>query len=223
MLLFSAACVAALALPLPAQTPADTLRLTVNSDGTAFAWGVVQLRSGARLRAYLPAGVAGLPTYFTLPYYLTPPDQGSPLPKAKHLKISQVQWMLVRGQYFEALPANPTQHTPNQLAARLVTGSVELFVVKLPSLRVSFLSSSPVLSAPISTTAGELLPEGVSYYLRRPGQPALQLAASEFASQVSAFLADDPELARRIRAGQAGYRLAELPSLVQQYNQYQAR
>ncbi len=217
MLLFSAACVAALAISLPAQTPADTLRLAVAPDGTAFAWGVVQLRNGARLRAYLPASPAGPSYYFTLPYYLAPPDQGSPLPRPKRLSLRKIHWMLVRGQYSEALPTAPTQHASGRLATRLVAGPVELFVVKMQSVPVSFLSSAPVLSAPVSTT--EQLSGAASYYLRRPGQPALLLEPSEFASQVSAFLADDAELARRIQAGQAGYRLAELPSLVQQYNQ----
>jgi hypothetical protein len=95
--------------------------------------------------------------------------------------------------------------------------------VKSPPLRVSFLSSVPVLSAPASTTAVDLVPEAINYYLRRPGQPAVLLDAAAFASQVGTFLADDAELARRIRAGQAGYRWAELPSLVQQYNQHQPR
>jgi len=221
MLLFSAAYVAALASSPLAQAPADTLRLAVAPGGTAFAWGVVQLRSGARLRAYLPAGAAG--AEFTLPYYLVPPDQGSPAPKAKRLPLSKVHWLLVRGQYSEALPASRAQRTPDRLAARLVAGPVELLVVKSPPLRVSFLSSAPVLSSPASTAAVELVPEAVSYYLRRAGQPPVLLDTGAFASQVSTFLADDVELARRIRAGQAGYRWAELASLVQQYNQHQPR
>jgi hypothetical protein len=219
MLLFSAAYVVALASPLPAQAPADTTRLAVAPGGTTFAWGVVQLRSGARLRAYLPTGAAG--AEFSLPYYLAPPNQGAPAPKAKHLNLSKVQWLLVRGQYSEALPASRTQRTPDRLAARLVAGPVELLVVKSPPLRVSFLSSAPVLSNPASPAAVELVPEAVSYYLRRPGQPPVLLDAGAFASQVGTFLADDAELARRIRAGQSGYRWAELPSLVQQYNQHQ--
>ena len=221
MLLIATVCVAALASPSPQPAPADTLRLAVGPDGTALAWGVVQLRGGARLRAYLPAGTAG--AEFSLFYYPALPAEGTPWPRPKRLSISKIQWMLVRGQYSEALPASRAQRTPDRLAARLVAGPVELFVVKSPPLRVSFLSSAPVLSAPAATTPVELLPEAVSYYLRRPGQPAVLLAAGEFASQASTFLADDPELARRIRAGQAGYRLAELPGLVQQYNQHRPR
>jgi hypothetical protein len=221
LLLLFAAYVAALASPPPAQAPADTLRLAVAADGTPLAWGVVQLRSGARLRAYLPAGTAG--AEFTLSYYSALPSPGVPWPKPKRLPLSKVQWVLVRGQYSEALPASRAQRTPDRLAARLVAGPVELLVVKSPPLRVSFLSSVPVLSSPASATTTELVPEAVSYYLRRPGQPAVLLDAPAFASQVGAFLADDAELARRIRAGQAGYRWAELPSLVQQYNQRQPR
>jgi len=221
MLLIFAAYVAALASPLPAQAPADTLRLAVAPDGTSFAWGVVQLRSGARLRAYLPAGAAG--AEFTLPYYPAIPGPGTALPKPKRLPLTKVHWILVRGQYSEALPASRIQRTPDRLAARLVAGPVELLVVKSPPLRVSFLSSVPVLSTPAATTTTELVPEAVSYYLRRPGQPAVLLDAGAFASQVGAFLADDAELARRVRAGQAGYRWAELPSLVQQYNERQPR
>lgn len=206
----------------PSQEPADTTRLTTGAGGAAFAWGTVVLRSGERLHAYLPAGATG--AEFTLPYYLAPPDRGHPAPKAKHLALSKVQSMLVRGQYSELLPGDrstPGQRTPDRLGARLAGGAVALFVVKSPAmLAVSFLGSSPVLSAPVSTTATALLPEATSYYLRRAGSAPVRVEPALFATQLATFLADDKELAHRILSGQAGYRFADLPSLVQQYNQH---
>jgi hypothetical protein len=197
------------------------MRLATGVGGAPFAWGTVVLRGGERLRAYLPAGATG--AEFSLFYYLTPPDRGHPAPKPKRLTLAKVQSMLVRGQYSELLPGNrstPGQRTPDRLGARLASGAVELFVVKSPALlAVSFLGSSPVLSAPASTTATALVPEELSYYLRRTGGAPVRVEPALFATQLATFLADDKELARRILVGQAGYRFSELLSLVQQYNQ----
>jgi hypothetical protein len=62
-----------------------------------------------------------------------------------------------------------------------------------------------------------------AWYLRCPPAAAVLIEPPRFASQVAAFLAKDPELARRVAAGAPGYGPADLEKLVRQYNQREQR
>jgi hypothetical protein len=202
------------ATPAPLQKlPSDTTRVVQGFDKQAYAWGTVMLRKGTQLRAYLPATDTGLD--MLLAYYLVPPDSQPGL-KPKLLHVKEVRWMQVRGQYSELLDEG--KFRASHLAARRVSGAVELFVVKInPPRVISFLSSTPVLSSPVagSDKAGPL-----TWYLRRDGGSPVVVSPQGFASQMAAFLADDAELARRVAAGQPGYRLGDLQDVIQQYNQH---
>jgi hypothetical protein len=202
-----------LAAPTPFQkVPVDTTRVVQGFNNQEYAWGTVMLRKGTQLRAYLPATDTGLD--MLLAYYLVPPDSQPGL-KPKLLHVKEVRWMRVRGQYSELLEGNKL--VAGRLAARRVSGAVELFVVKInPSPIVSFLGSTPVLSSPV---AGQEKSAALTWYLRRAGGPPVLVSPGGFASQMAAFLADDAELARQVGAGQPGYRLGDLEAVIQQYNQ----
>jgi hypothetical protein len=196
----------------PQQVPTDTTRVVQGFNNQEYAWGKLMLRKGKQLQAYLPLTNTGQD--MLLAYYLVPPDS-QPRLKPKLLPLDEVRWMQVRGQYSELLDGG--KHEAARLAARRVSGAVELFVVKVrPSLVVSFLSSTPVLSSPV---AGPEKSGPLTWYLRRPGSPPVVVSQKGFASQMAAFLADDAELARRVAAEQPGYRLADLENVIQQYNQ----
>ena len=193
--------------------PSDTTRVVQGFDKQDYAWGTVMLRKGTQLRAYLPATDTGLD--MLLAYYLVPPDSQPGL-KPKLLHVKEVRWMRVRGQYSELLDGG--KYRASRLAARRVSGVVELFVVKInPSPVISFLSSTPVLSSPVAGTdkSGPL-----TWYLRRHGGTPVLVSPAGFANQMAAFLADDAELASRVAAGQSGYRLGDLEEVIQQYNQH---
>ena len=185
-----------------------------------YAWGAVGLRSGQVLRAYLPASTTGLDG--VVAYYPSAPEAGARRPpRPKLLAIDEVRWLRVPGQYSELMKPNPNE--TGRLAARRATGELELFMVRSPTpVVVNLLGSSPVLSAPVAGTQG--LGEGTpAWYLRRPPAAAVLIEPPRFASQVAAFLAKDPELARRVAAGAPGYGPADLEKLVRQYNQREQR
>ncbi len=195
------------------QAPAtDTVRLIPGLQGQQFGWGTAVLRNGQTLRAYLPATASGLDQLVY--YYLAPPD-AVPSRRPKLLAVSEVRWMRVRGQYSELL--TPDKREPGRLAARRATGSIDLFMVQAaPVALVGFLGPTPVLSSPAS---GSISPGAATWYLRRPGGPPVLVRPESFASQLAEWLAPNAELARRVAAGQAGYRFEDLESIVRQFNQ----
>jgi hypothetical protein len=200
----------------PPLTPADTSQVFTGMLNQRYAWGTAVLRSGQVLRAYLPASAAGLDG--VVPYYPSAPEAGARRPpRPKLLAVDEVRWTRVQGQYSEVLKPNPNE--TGRLAARRATGELELFVVRrLTPVVVNLLGSSPVLSAPVA--GPQVLGEGTTaWYLRRPPAAAVLIEPPQFASQVAAFLAKDPELARRVAAGAPGHGPADLEKLVRQYNQ----
>ena len=205
----------ALALPLPQGPGGDTTQTFAGVMNQQYAWGVVGLQNGQVLRGFLPTNANG--STGVIPYYQPRPDGSRPR-KPKALTTAEVQWMRVQGQYSELL--GKTKNDTGELAARRATGALELFVVKSrPPLIVNFMGPTPVAGLP-TTSAAPAFAGPVSWYLRYPGDAAaVRVEPAHFASQVPAFLQKDAALARRVAAGDEGYRFANLESIVQQYNQ----
>jgi hypothetical protein len=203
------------AAPVQAAPP-DTTRQFRGYANLTYAWGALELRKGKRLHAYLPTGSArGL--WPAMPYYLQAPGPG-PLPKPKLLAAPNVRWMRIGSQYWELL--GNSRQEEGQLARRLQAGTVELFLAQAESVPIlTALGSNPVLSSPADATLPDLAASPANWFLRRPGTAPVLVSPANFASQVAGFLNDDPELARHVAAGEAGYRYAELESIIQRYNQ----
>lgn len=207
------------ALPYPPPAPArqalaDTGQVFVGLLNQRYAWGTAGLRNGQVLRAYLPASTTGVDAM--LAYYPNPPE-ATPTHqvKPKVLAIDEVRWMRVQGQYSELL--KPSPRATGRLAARRATGELELFVVQyVPPVVVNLMGATPVLSSPASAGVGQA---NTSWYLRTPPAAAVLIEPQRFASQVAAFFAKAPELARRVAAQEPGYGPADLEKLVRQYNQ----
>ena len=202
----------------PAQTaPPDTTRQFKGFADLPFAWGTMLLRNGQLVRAYLPTattrGLEGV-----VMYYPQAPGSGSgKANRPKSVAAPNVQWLRVGGQYWEVLRSG--KHDDGNLAQRRQTGAVELFLVQASAtLLLTALGPNPVMSSPAGASQPQLGPSPASWYLRRPAGPPVLVVPTSFASQVAAFLHDDPELARRVAAGQPGYRYDELESIIQQYN-----
>jgi hypothetical protein len=191
----------------------DSTRVVKGFGGQQYAWGKVLQRKGQVIQAYFPTGNSGFDGLVC--YYPEIPDN-APLPKPKLLAVANVQWMRVHGQYSELL--QPDKRETGRLAARRVAGPVELFVVATAPPTVMALGPVPVLGSPV-TTSGSTLPGTATWYLRRSGGSIVALEPARFSQQLAAYLSDDPELARRVAEGQAGYRLEQLESIIQQYNQ----
>jgi hypothetical protein len=152
-----------------------------------------------------------------LPYYLQARGPG-PLPKPKLVAAPNVRWMRIGSQYWELL--NGRKGEEGSLAKRLQAGAVELFLAQEPPHPIlTALGSNPVMSSPAGATMPEMVASPASWFLRRPGTAPVLVSPASFAGQVAGFLHDDPELARRVAANEAGYRYADLESVIQRYNQ----
>ena len=212
-------CAALVGAPVaaPAQAaPPDTTRQFRGYADLTYAWGTVELRKGKRLRAYLPTSAARGLTLI-VPYYPQAPGPG-PLPKPKLLAAPNVRWIRIGTQYWELLKNSPQDE--GSLARRLQAGAVELFLAQEPPRAIlTALGSNPVMSSPAGATMPEMVASPANWFLRRPGTAPLLVSPASFASQVAAFLRDDPELARRVAANEAGHRYADLEILIQRYNQ----
>ena len=214
-LVFYATLAGGPAAPTQAAAP-DTTRQFKGFAELTYAWGTVEMRKGKRLRAYLPTSSARGLT-MVVPYYPQAPGPG-PLPKPKLLAAPNVRWIQIGAQYWELL--KPNQHEDGSLAQRLQAGAVELFLAQEPPHAIlTALGSNPVMSSPAGATMPEMVASPASWFLRRPGTAPVLVSPASFAGQVAGFLRDDPELARRVAAGETGYRYAELESIIQRYNQ----
>jgi hypothetical protein len=180
-------------------------------------WGTLALRNGKVLRAFLPT--ATLRGYgMVVPYYPQAPAPSGKPPRPKLVAAPNVRWMRAGSQYWEVL--GHTRAEPGSLALRRQAGSVDLFMVKATAAPIlTALGPNPVLSSPVGTPQQrvELPPD--DWYLRRAAEPPVLVDIANFASQVAAFLHDAPELARKVAAGQPGYRYEDLENIIQQYNQ----
>lgn len=212
-------CAALAAVPAQAA-PTDTTRQFRGYAELTYAWGTVEMRKGKRLRAYLPTSSArGL--LMVIPYYPEAPGPG-PLPKPKLLTAPNVRWMQIGAQYWEFL--RNSKEDEGSLARRLQAGAVELFLAQAVSMPIlTALGSNPVLSSPAGATMPEMVTSPASWFLRRPGTAPVLVSPANFAGQVAGFLRDDPELARRVAASEAGYRYGDLESIIQRYNQHSRR
>lgn len=201
-----------------APAPPDTTREFKGYANLPFAWGTMLLRKNKVVRAFLPlASLRGLE--MVVPYYPEVPETG-PLPKPKFVAAPTVQWMRIGARYWETMSGS--RQEPGPLAARVQAGPVELFVAAAPATPIlTALGSNPVLSSPADASVPEWAKAGpISWYLRRPGSTPVLVASANFASQVAAFLQDDPALARRVAADQPGYRYPDLETIIRQYNQH---
>ncbi|TGD78466.1 hypothetical protein [Hymenobacter wooponensis] len=206
--------VSALASAQTPSLPTDSTRVVKGFGGQQYAWGKLTRRKGEVLEAYLPMGNRGFDNLVC--YYPSIPEN-APLPKPKLLPITDVQWMRVRGQYSELL--KPVKNDIGRLATRRVAGTVELFVVESAPPIVMALGPVPVLGTPANPSATPAGPGTTSWFLRRPSGGLVVVEPDKFAQQLATYLADDQELARKVAAGQAGYRLEQIESIIQQYNQ----
>ena len=206
--------------PMQAAPP-DTTRKFRGYGNNLFAWGTLQLRKGPVVRAFLPvAPISGLES--AVLYYLTPPEGGK-LARGKIVSVGRVQTMRVDGQYWEVL--RKSRLIDGELAARLQTGSIDLFLAAAPQAPLlSSLGANPVLSSPADASVPEWVRTGTeNWYLRRPNGTPVLVTATDFASQVAGLLHDAPELARRVATAQPGYRFENLESIIRQYNQQAPR
>ncbi|QJX46992.1 hypothetical protein HMJ29_08615 [Hymenobacter taeanensis] len=200
---------------LTATSAAYAQEIPVSADTTqnfnGYALGKVLTPEGRTVRVYVPVSWEGF--HKVLPFYDVPPDS-RPRPATKFISVDKVKHMRVQGLYSETLYLNGKSE--RVLAPRLLDGPVELFTL-------SETNSIPI-PIPIGGAAIAMLP-GATYvnnrwYLRREGQPLVQVSRGKFKEQLVAYMHDAPDLAAKIIAGHPDYRYQDMIRIIQEYNSW---
>lgn len=174
-----------------------------------FRLGELTKSDGTKLTVYLPSTRMGYERI--LDYFETPP--GQKVRAERHtLPMARVRAMSVHGLYYENL--GDDGKPADIMALRVLAGPTDVFTYAQPKM----------LPVPIPG-AGALLVNAYTnnhWYLRRNGE-VTKLRRAKFAEQLSAYLADYPELARRVASGEANYEYRNTLAIMSEYNAHMAK
>jgi hypothetical protein len=174
-----------------------------------FRLGELTKADGTKLTAYLPSTRMGYERI--LDYFETPPGQ-KPHAARHTLPMKQVHCMSVYGRYYENLGDDGAP--AKVMALRVLAGNTDVFTYAQPKM----------LPVPVPGV-GALLVNAYTnnhWYLRRNGE-ITELRRGKFAEQLSAFLADYPELARRVANAETNYGYRNTLTIMNEYNKHMAK
>lgn len=209
---------AAAARPAWAQQPAAPAADTVGREKFTYAkgtnryyWGTLTKADGTQVPAYLPTrhvGYAGRITYFLPPLSVT-----NELRNRHGINIKEMQAITVRGRQYESIRLNGKPI--DILAVRLLDGPVTLATY----------AEARAIPLPIPLGAGLPMPiagfrisDKNHWYLRRDGAWT-EIGRADFATALSAYLADAPELAAKVARQEPNYLHLNTPAIIAKYNQ----
>lgn len=174
--------------------------------------GDLMLADGSALRAYLPTSPSGFAK--TVDAFLTAPAVNSRAVR-KTYKIADVHALHVHQQYYEAMQVGLKE--PSVLALRVADGTVELFLYSEPK-------PVPVVGAlgPAGQIAGMLVTYANNHwYVRREGQ-LTEVSRGFFATQMSEYLDDFPDVAQKIALGAKDYGYQDMRAIITEFNAHKA-
>lgn len=164
------------------------------------------------IKGYLPITTLYPGFDFEFIYYLTHPGQ-KPKPMKQEVEMKDIKRMIAGAHYLE--PMRLPGEKVKIVAERFVNGPVEVFlqadqknvpiVVPLPS--VLLMSGIPYTKS--------------HFFVRRDGV-LTKVNRDRFYMQMSQYLSEYPELAKRIAHAEKGYHYKDLLRLVSSYNQFVA-
>ena len=192
--------------PLPATDTAGYVKGGYHKFTDTFRLGELTKADGTKLTAYLPCTRMGYERI--LDYFETPPGQ-KPHAERHTLPMKQVYTMRVHGQYYENLGDNGKP--ADVMALRVLAGPTDVFTYAQPKMLPVPIPGATVLLVNAYTNN--------HWYLRRSGE-VTELRRGKFAEQLSAYIADYPELARRVASGEANYGYQNTLAIMNEYNEY---
>ncbi len=196
--------------PLPAPAT-DTVGHHASGIPLRYYLGTLLKTDGTALSAYLPVTRAGH-SGGNLIYFLPSPT-GDRLGQRKTIDIDAIEAMHVHGRVYETV-----QHkgkSTGVLALQLLNGPVCLLTyadsrswpLPLPLAGVGM--PMPMVSIPLS--------DKNHWYVQRNGD-YLELRRAKFAEELSAYLADEPDLAEKIARSEPQYQFANVLAVISEYN-----
>jgi hypothetical protein len=209
-LLLALPCVSAFGqAPLPATDTAGYVKGGYHKFTDTFRLGELTKADGTKITAYLPSTRMGYERI--LDYFETPPGQ-KPHAERHTLPMKQVRAMSVHGLYYENLGDHGKP--AKVMALRVLAGPTDVFTYAQPKM----------LPVPMPGV-GALLVNAYTnnhWYLRRNGE-ITELRRGKFAEQLSAYIADYPELARLVAGGETNYGYRNTLTIMNEYNAHLAK
>jgi hypothetical protein len=177
--------------------------------------GTLTKADGTQLSAYLPTQRIGYKGRFS--YFLPPLSIANELRHRRSINVKKVKQMEVRGHSYEAVLLNGKPI--DVLAVKLLEGPITLATIAM----------ARAIPVPIPLGAGLPMPiVGIPlsnlnlWYLRR-NEGWIQIRRANFATTLSAYLSDEPELAAKIARQEPNYSYINMPSIISEYNTLRSR
>lgn len=177
-----------------------------------FYYGTLTLMDGTIIHAYLPATRLGYERI--IDYFPQPPVQGHLFNGRTTVKMKKIKSMEVRGRVYETVQYN--DRNVKIMSMRLLDGYTTLGVYLEPRavpIPIPLPVGGLILAIPLS--------DKPHYYLRREGH-CLEVPRKQFAAFMSAYVADNAELATKIRSSMPHYQYADVAAIVAEYNRAKA-
>ncbi len=198
--------------------PADTAGFNNWAYGRAadrYYLGELVKADGTRLAVYLPVKSVG---YAYQLHYFTKRSATDATGEHHKLDMAQVRSMTVRGRTSEAV-IRPDGKPLGILAVRVLQGPIDLLTHAEPrSIPIPIFAgvgvAMPILGIPLS--------DKNNWYLRRNGVMT-EMKRGDFASRMSQYVFDYPELAAKVAAKQPGFEQRDVPAIIAEYNRFKSQ
>ena len=215
LLAFSATPLLSRAQQPPAPIVEDTVGHLSDSFGKVvnrFYLGTLTKTDGTQIRAYMPYSRMGYEN--SIDYYAPPLSLDNQLRHRHNVTIKEIKSITVHGRTFEAIQLGTKK--ADVLALHLFDGPITLSTYSEPRaipipLPLGALGGPSLLAAiPISDKS--------HWYLYRNGAWT-EIRRAGFAETMSAYLADNPELAAKVAQQEPNYLHQNTPAIIIEYNQ----
>ncbi|UOQ99982.1 hypothetical protein MUN81_10885 [Hymenobacter sp. 5317J-9] len=198
-------------LPPPSDT--DTTSHPDDSGLVRYRMGTLTRVDGTTIQGYMPCNRIGYGGG-KLRYFMPPLSIDAQLRHPHTIKMDEIQRIDVYGRLYE--PMRLKGKAPDVLALHLVEGPISLAVYVEPRTL-----PLPLPLPMVGYTAVPLLNFKLSdkdhWYVRRDGI-CTEIPRAHFAELMSAYLADNPELAGKVARQEPHYLHADTPAIVAEYN-----
>ena len=215
LLLSGATALSAQAQLLPPSSATDTTSHTVNGDGVGvqYRMGTISLVDGTSITGYVPSsrnGYGGGSLY----YFMPPLSIDAQLRHRHTVKITKIKQMDVHGRLYKTM-----QHEGKNidvLALHLFDGPISLAMYTEPRA-IPIPLPIPVGSAIMAPLLNIKISDKDHWYLTRNGV-CTEIPRAHFAEQMSAYVADNADLAGKIARQEPNYLHANTPAIIAEYN-----
>jgi hypothetical protein len=201
---------------LPPPSATDTTSHPDDDGLVRYRMGILTHMDGSTITAYMPCNRVGYSG--KLRYFLPPLSIDAQLRHPHTINIEKIKQMTVHGRIYETVQRQGKN--TDVLALHLFDGPISLAMYAQPR--------AIPLPIPLPPGAFGLLPvlgfklsDKDHWYVSRNGA-CTEMPRAHFAELMSAYLADNPELAGKVARQQAHYQHADTPDIIAEYNRAKA-